>query len=112
MGWASAHETMPICHDDEGNKWMMASMQGKKPEMEHDSYMWMLHDAVDWPTFADLSQTIQPVSLGSEIQQLLTGHFSILKGGAWNYTYRGVMHRSPPGKSEQLLLSLGQIFKD
>ena len=42
---------------------------------------WICVDDVDWPTFADLSQTIEPVSPGSEIQQLLTGHFSILKGG-------------------------------
>ena len=46
MGWNSAHQAMPVCHDDEGMKWMMAFMQGKKPDMERDSYMWMLHGDV------------------------------------------------------------------
>ena len=46
MGWKSAHQAMPVCHDDEGMKWMMAFMQGKKPDMERDSYMWMLHGDV------------------------------------------------------------------
>ena len=41
-----AHQAMPVCHDDEGMKWMMAFMQGKKPDMERDSSMWMLHGDV------------------------------------------------------------------
>jgi hypothetical protein len=42
-GWKNPHEAMAVCHDDEGMKWMMAYMQGKKPEMERDSFMWMLN---------------------------------------------------------------------
>lgn len=42
-GWASAHEAMPACHDGEGMKWMMGYMQGKAPDMERDTFMWMLH---------------------------------------------------------------------
>lgn len=42
-GWASAHEAMPACHDGEGMKWMMGYMQGKAPNMERDTFMWMLH---------------------------------------------------------------------
>jgi len=45
-GWPDAHTAMPICHDDEGMKWMAAYMQGKKPELTRDSYMWMLHGDV------------------------------------------------------------------
>jgi hypothetical protein len=42
-GWKNPHEAMAVCHDDEGMKWMMAYMQGIKPNMERDSYMWMLN---------------------------------------------------------------------
>jgi len=42
-GWESAHHAMPVCHDGEGMKWMMGYMAGEAPEMERDSYMWMLH---------------------------------------------------------------------
>ena len=42
-GWKNPHEAMAVCHDDEGMKWMMAYMQGVKPNMERDSYMWMLN---------------------------------------------------------------------
>ncbi len=45
-GWSSAHEAMPVCHDSEGMKWMAAFMQGKKPDMDRDSYMWMLQGDV------------------------------------------------------------------
>ena len=46
MGWKSAHEAMPVCHDDEGMKWMMAYGEGKKPNLSRDSFMWMLHGDV------------------------------------------------------------------
>ena len=46
MGWKSAHEAMPVCHDDEGMKWMMAYGEGKKPNLTRDSFMWMLHGDV------------------------------------------------------------------
>jgi hypothetical protein len=42
-GWKNAHEAMAACHDDEGMKWMMGYMSGTKPNMERDSYMWMLN---------------------------------------------------------------------
>jgi len=42
-GWKDAHEAMAVCHDDEGMKWMMGYMSGTKPNMERDSYMWMLN---------------------------------------------------------------------
>ena len=45
-GWSSAHEAMPACFDSEGAKWMSAFMAGKKPNMERDTYMWMLHGDV------------------------------------------------------------------
>ena len=42
-GWKNSHEAMAACHDDEGMKWMMAYMQGVKPMLERDTYMWMLN---------------------------------------------------------------------
>jgi hypothetical protein len=42
-GWKNAHEAMAVCHDNEGMKWMMGYMSGTKPNMERDSYMWMLN---------------------------------------------------------------------
>ena len=45
-GWKSAHEAMPVCHDDEGMKWMMALGEGTKPNLSRDSFMWMLHGDV------------------------------------------------------------------
>ncbi len=45
-GWKSAHEAMPACHDEEGMKWMMAYAEGKKPNLNRDTYMWMLHGDV------------------------------------------------------------------
>ena len=42
-GWGSPHEAMPACHDGEGMKWMMGYMAGKAPEMDRDTFMWMLH---------------------------------------------------------------------
>ena len=46
-GWKNPHEAMAVCHDDEGMKWMMAYMQGIKPNMERDSYMWMLNGDIE-----------------------------------------------------------------
>ena len=45
-GWSSAHDAMPACFDSEGAKWMSAFMAGEKPDMERDTYMWMLHGDV------------------------------------------------------------------
>ena len=42
-GWKNPHEAMAVCHDNEGMKWMMAYMQGVKPMLERDTYMWMLN---------------------------------------------------------------------
>ena len=42
-GWKSPHEAMPTCHDKVGVQWMKGYMAGEKPQMERDTYMWMLH---------------------------------------------------------------------
>jgi hypothetical protein len=37
---------MPACSDKEAVKWMMAYMSGKKPQLDNDGWMWMLHGDV------------------------------------------------------------------
>jgi hypothetical protein len=42
-GWKDPHEAMPMVGDAQAMKWAMAYMGGKKPEMDHDGWAWMLH---------------------------------------------------------------------
>jgi hypothetical protein len=43
QGWKDPHNAMPTCHDDVGMQWMEGYMSGKKPKIDRDTYMWMLH---------------------------------------------------------------------
>ena len=45
-GWPSAHDAMPVCTDDVGMKWMNDFMSGQDPDIERDTFMWMLHGDV------------------------------------------------------------------
>ena len=72
---------------------------------------WIPNGDVDWAAFADLETTAPPVKANRQTQQLTTGHWSLLKGGAWNDCFRGVVHRSPHGSGERLLLSLDPVFE-
>lgn len=71
---------------------------------------WIANSDVDWAVFADLETTALPVQASRQIQQLTTGHWSLLKGGAWNNRFAGVVHRSPHGAGERMLLSLDPVF--
>ena len=71
---------------------------------------WIPNSDVDWPVFTDPADQSIPLRSGATVQQLPAGHWSLLKGGAWNSAYHGVVHRSPRGDSERLLLSLDPIF--
>ena len=42
-GWKNPHEAMPMVMDGQAMKWAMAFMSGKKPELDHDGWMYMLH---------------------------------------------------------------------
>ena len=42
-GWKNAHEAMPLCGDEEGFKWVAAYLAGETPQLERDTFMWMLH---------------------------------------------------------------------
>ena len=42
-GWNDAHEAMPLCGDEEGFKWIGAYLSDETPQLERDTYVWMLH---------------------------------------------------------------------
>ena len=72
---------------------------------------WIPNRDVDWAAFDDLASIAPPVQADRQVRQLTTGHWSLLKGGAWNDDrFRGVVHRSPHGVGERLLLSLDPVF--
>ena len=71
---------------------------------------WIRNSDVDWAVFADLETIAPPVKANRQVQRLTTGHWSLLKGGAWNGGFRGVVHRSPHDVGERLLLSLDPVF--
>ena len=71
---------------------------------------WIPNSDVDWAVFSDLETTAPPVQANRQIQQLATGHWSLLKGGAWSDCFCGVVHRSPHAVGERLLLSLDPVF--
>ncbi len=70
---------------------------------------WIRHRDVDWAIFADLQTTTPPLQADRDIQKVPTSSWSLLKGGAWNEGFKGVVHRSPHGDGERLLLSLDPI---
>ena len=71
---------------------------------------WIANSDVDWDVFANLDTMEPPIQANRQIQQLTTGHWSLLKGGAWHDSFGGVVHRSPHGNGERLLLTLDPIF--
>ena len=71
---------------------------------------WIPNSDVDWAVFADLGTAAPPVKADRQIRQLATGHWSLLKGGAWADGFNGVVHRSPHGDGDRLLLSLDPVF--
>ena len=70
---------------------------------------WIPNKGVNWSDFSDLSNDKAPLNDSGKIQQLETGNWSILKGGAWTSDYQGLVHRSPHDYSERLLLSLDPV---
>ena len=96
----------PMCprfHVDKVPCRMLITLSGSGTE-------WIRNGDVDWAIFSDRNATDSPVRSNRRIQRLATGHWSILKGGAWNDGFDGVVHRSPHNGGERLLLSLDPIF--
>ena len=71
---------------------------------------WIPNSDVDWAVFADRKSIAPPLQENRQIQQMTSGHWSLLKGGAWNDGFGGVVHRSPDGVGERLLLSIEPVF--
>ena len=96
----------PMCprfHTDHVPCRMLITLSGVGTE-------WIPNGDVDWAVFADLETIAPPVQANRQVQRLTTGHWSLLKGGAWDEGFRGVVHRSPHGVGERLLLSLDPVF--
>jgi len=72
---------------------------------------WIPNKGVNWSDFSDLSSDKAPLNDSATVQQIETGNWSILKGGAWTRGYQGLVHRSPHDYAERLLLSLDPIFE-
>lgn len=72
---------------------------------------WIPNSEVDWRVFDNLETAVPPIHENQQIQRLNTGHWSLLKGGAWKKDgFRGVVHRSPHDVGERLLLALDPVF--
>ncbi len=82
---------------------MLITLSGKGTE-------WIPNSDVDWEVFENLQTAAPPLKGNAEVQHLTTGNWSLLKGGAWNAQFHGVVHRSPHGDGERLLLSLDPIL--
>ena len=73
---------------------------------------WIASDDVDRALLADLDTAAPPIRRSGDIRRLATRNWSLLKGGAWDGQFGGVVHRSPHGTGERLLLSFDPIFTD
>jgi hypothetical protein len=71
---------------------------------------WIPSGDVDRMLFDDRDSDAVPIQPGREVRQLATGSWSLLKGGAWNDGFDGVVHRSPHQVGERLLLSMDPLF--
>ena len=73
---------------------------------------WIPSDHVNRALLACRDSDAPPIRDGGDIKHLATGNWSLLKGGAWDGRFGGVVHRSPHGAGERLLLSLDPVFTD
>jgi hypothetical protein len=71
---------------------------------------WIAHDDVDKALFTDRETTLEPIKAGRSISQLSTRSWVLLKGGAWDDGFAGVVHRSPRGAEARLLVSVDPLF--
>ena len=96
----------PMCprfHADQVPCRMLITLSGLGTE-------WIPNSDVDWAVFCDLNTMAPPILPNRQIQQLSSGYWSVLKGGAWHDGFGGVVHRSPHGTGQRLLLTLDPIY--
>ena len=101
---AALHSMMcPRFHIDNLQCRLMITVSGEGTE-------WIPNQFVDWDMFYDLSDGRPPIRPGAKIETMLSGYWYLLKGGAWEKDYPGIVHRSPNSDRERLLLSLDPIL--
>ena len=93
----------PLFHVDNIRCRMLITLCGEGTQ-------WISNQDVDWEVFLDRENKDIPIKTNADIKQLATGHWSLLKGGAWNDNFNGVVHRSPHDEKDRLILSLDPIF--
>lgn len=72
---------------------------------------WIESDDVDFGILHNLAVDEVPIKDGRVVQQVDTATWSLLKGGAWDAGFEGVVHRSPSSSEFRLLLSLDPLFQ-
>ena len=101
---AALHSMMcPRFHIDNLQCRLMITLSGEGTE-------WIPNQFVDWDMFYDLSDRRPPIRTGAKIEKMPSGYWYLLKGGAWEKDYPGIVHRSPDSDRERLLLSLDPIL--
>ena len=98
----------PMCprfHADQVPCRMLITVRGPGTE-------WIASDEVNRALLASRHTDAPPIRDGGDIKHLAAGNWSLLKGGAWDGQFGGVVHRSPHGAEERLLLSLDPVFTD
>ena len=93
----------PLFHVDNIRCRMLITLYGEGTQ-------WISNQDVDWEVFFDRENIDIPSKENANIKQLATGHWSLLKGSAWNNNFNGVVHRSPHDEKDRLILSLDPIF--
>ena len=93
----------PLFHIDNIRCRMLITLCGEGTQ-------WISNRDVDWKIFRDRQNKDIPIKKNADIKQLATGYWSLLKGGAWNDNFNGVVHRSPHDEKDRLILSIDPIF--
>ena len=98
----------PMCprfHVDQVPCRMLVTIRGAGTE-------WISNGDVDRALLAAHDSDAPPIRRGGDVRRLPTRNWSLLKGGAWNDPFGGVVHRSPHETGERLLLSFDPLFTD
>ena len=93
----------PLFHVDNIRCRMLITLCGEGTQ-------WISNQDVDWEILLDRDNKDIPIKENADIKQLATGHWSLLKGGAWDDYFNGVVHRSPHDEKDRLILSIDPLF--
>ena len=93
----------PLFHVDNIRCRMLITLCGEGTQ-------WISNQDVDWEVFLDRENKDIPIKENADIKQMVTGYWSLLKGGAWNDNFNGIVHRSPHDEKDRLILSIDPLF--